>query len=403
VPDREAPLVLLACPGLDHAHRGFETFARECFEALRGRDDLRIELVKGSGPAAAQEAAVPTLLRDSAAARLLGRGRLRQPYVVEHLSFAASLLPRLTMRPPDVVYFSEWHVGRALAAWRRASRRRFALAFCNGALVPGGYAHLERVQQLVPGAMEHALARGEDPARQLVLPLGVAIERAPAQLLDSDRAALRSRLGLPADRRVVLSAGAINQQKRVGFLIEEVAALPQPRPFLLLLGQEEAGSAAIRRLASERLGPGGHAIRTVAPRQMADHYRAADAFVLASLWESFGRVLVEAQSHGLPCLAHEHPVMRWVLGEEGDTADLSRPGGVAAWLQGPRAADLTGAARRRRHRSAYLRFSWSMLADRYAEMLRGVAQETRRGAAARGQRGERGHRHEGDDAGGSAG
>jgi glycosyltransferase involved in cell wall biosynthesis len=108
---------------------------------------------------------------------------------------------------------------------------------------------------------------------------------------------------------------------------------------------------------------------------MADHYRAADAFVLASLWESFGRVLVEAQSHGLPCLAHDYPVMRWVLGDEGDTADLTQPGAVARWLADPEACDPSEERARARHEAAYRRFSWDILAARYAEMLRGVARE----------------------------
>jgi glycosyltransferase involved in cell wall biosynthesis len=182
------------------------------------------------------------------------------------------------------------------------------------------------------------------------------------------------------DRQIVLSVGAINRQKRVDYLVEEIASMPEPRPYLLLAGQEEAETPALRRIAQERLGADGHNIRTVPPADMADHYRASDVFVLASLWESFGRALVEAQSHGVPCLAHYHPVMSWVLGEAGDTTDLREPGNLAAWLAGLTAADFSDDARRRRHRSAYERFSWTMLADRYAEMLRAAAQ--RRSATA---------------------
>jgi len=367
--------VLLVCPGLEHAHRGFETFARECFDTLRGRHDLRIELVKGSGGRADDERTVPTLRRTTALARLLARHRGVEPFVVEHTAFALALIPYVTHRPPDVVYFSEWHVGRVLGAWRRRSRQRFGLVFANGALVGSGYGHLDRVQQLVPGAMEYAVAGGEPAERQQVLPLGVAMAPRLALLGEEDRAALRVRLRLPADRRIVLSAGAVDRQKRMDVLIDEVASMREPRPYLLVCGQEEADTAAIRRLASERLGPDGHDIRTVAPERMPDHYRAADAFVLASLWESFGRVLVEALSHGLPCLAHDYPVMRWVLGAEGDTADLTQPGSVASWLRNERVGHQSDAMRRRRHESAHLRFSWDTLADRYAEMLRSVADQ----------------------------
>lgn len=78
--------------------------------------------------------------------------------------------------------------------------------------MPGGYRHLDRVQQLAPGAIEYTLARGASPDRQELLPLGVAMERSLAPLADDERASLRQRLGLPADRQIVLSAGAINRQ-----------------------------------------------------------------------------------------------------------------------------------------------------------------------------------------------
>jgi glycosyltransferase involved in cell wall biosynthesis len=367
--------VLLTCPGLDHARRGFETFARECFEALRGRPDIEIVLAKGTGARAPDEVVVPTLTRERLVARALARPMSREPYIVEHLAFALALIPFLVRRRPQVVYFSEWHVGRVLAAWRRLSRQSFALVFCNGALVPGGYGRFDRVQQLAPGAIEYSVERGESPGRQEQLPLGVAMESSRQRLTDADRTSLRGRLTLPVERRIVLSVGAINRQKRMDYLIEEIASLPEPRPYLLLVGQPEPDTSSLRALARDRLGPDGHGIRTVPPSAMADHYGASDVFVLASLWESFGRVLVEAQSHGLPCLAHAYPIMSWVLGDAGDTADLRRPGGVAAWLRGLTDEDFSPDARRRRHRSAYERFSWNMLADRYVEMLRAAAQE----------------------------
>lgn len=373
MPPLEAPRVFLVCAGLDHAWRGFETFARECFNALRDRPDLDITLVKGSGQRALVERTVPLLRRDRLGARLLGRATGLGPIVMEHLSFAVALMPVLARRSPDVVYFSEWHLGRVLGAWRRVSRQRFALAFCNGALAAHGFEHLDRVQQLVPGAIEYTAGHGESPDRQVLLPLGVAMSSGPVILGRAERIGLRSRLGLPPDRTVVMSAGAINRQKRMDFLIEEIASIPEPRPYLLLAGQQSAESASIRDLAMHRLGPDGHDVRTVTPEAMPDIYRASDAFVLGSLWESFGRVLVEAQSHGLPCLAHDYPVMRWVLGEEGDVTDLTQPGSIRRWLEDLDPGGGPETKRRARHRLAYTRFSWDALADSYVQFLRDAA------------------------------
>src|SRR5205814_116978 len=124
------------------------------------------------------------------------------------------------------------------------------------------YAPFDHVQQLVPGTIEFSVERGESPARQELLPLGVAVDSSLAPLDDSARTALRGRLGLPTDRQIVLSVGAIVRQKRVDYLIEEIASVPAPRPFLLLVGQEEAETPALRGLAQKRLGTDGHDIRT---------------------------------------------------------------------------------------------------------------------------------------------
>lgn len=366
----KAPSVLLVCSGLDHAQRGFETFARECFEALRHRDGLEIALVKGSGARVPGESVVPTLTRDARLARALAARRGVEPFIVEHVAFATALIPLLAARRPDVVFFSEWHVGRVLAAWRRLSRQRFALVLSNGALAPGGYRDLDVVQQLVPGAIEWTVERGEPARGQTLLPLGFAVEPGFEPPTPHERAALRTRLRLPGDRMVVISAGAIVSQKRIDYLIEEIAAMPEPRPYLLLAGAQQRETPALRALADARLGADGYQIRTVPGREMAGLYRASDAFVLASLWESFGRVLVEALAHGLPCLAHDYPVMRWVLGDQGQTADLRERGAVAAWLGSLSADGDAGAAR---HRAAYERFSWDRLAPAYVDMLRGAA------------------------------
>ena len=366
--------VLLACPGLDHARRGFESFARACFEALRDDPAMRLELVKGTGPRAARERRVPTLTRDAAAARALARRWGRDPFAVEHVSFAASLVPLVAARRPDVVYFSEWHVGRVLAHWRRVSRQRFKLVLNNGGSVPGGFEHLDLVQHLTPGALQWVVDRGADPDRNVYLPYGFDIPRELDRPAGDERRALRERLGLPADRRIVISVAALNRQKRIDYLIEEVAALPEPRPFLLVLGQVEEETPPLRALAEERLGADGHSMRTVPREEVRPHLDASDVFVLCSLWEALPLALVEAMGRGLPAIAHEHPVMRYAVGDRGRVGDLERPGVLRELLVA--ALDDVELAPERaaeRHRSTHGEFSWDVLRPRYVELFRRAA------------------------------
>ena len=367
--------MLLACSGLDHAHRGFESFARECFDALRDRPELDIELAKGSGPGGDRERALPSLRRDSALAQGLGRALGKEPFRFEQAAFALSLQPLLRRRQPEVVYFSEWATGLVLARLKRLTRSRHALVLCNGTMAVEGFGHLDRVQELTPAALEAVLARGADPARHTMLQLGFAIEPELVDVGTAERDALRARLGLPAGRTVVLSSAALNRHhKRLDYLIEEVARLPEPRPFLLMAGQPEAETPGIRALAAERLGPEGHSIRTVAQREVPGLHRASDLFVLPSLGEGLPRALIEALAAGMPCLTHDYGVTRFALGEHGRYADFSRPGALAGLLaEAIREGDDPG-ARRARHDYAWENFSWERLAPRYVELLRGSSQ-----------------------------
>ncbi|HVE69377.1 MAG TPA: glycosyltransferase family 4 protein [Solirubrobacteraceae bacterium] len=364
----------MLCSGLGHAMRGFESFATECFAELSSEPGLRMGLLKARGPARGDDRTARAPGRASRTARLTGRAVGRDGYFAEQMLYALRVLPRLARGRPDVVYVSDVALAGALGRWRRASRQRFRLLLSNGAPLPPPFDwSIDHVQQLTPGPYEAALAHGDPPERHTLLPLGVAMEPEPDAVSGDRRAALRGRLGLPDDRPVVLSVAALNLwSKRLDRVVDAVASL-EPRPYLVLLGEREEETPAVLRAATAALGADGFTARTVTPREVADHYRAADAFVLASRHESMGRVLVEALSHGLPVVAHDGPVMRFVTGDEAFLADLARPEAVAATLDRALAAGAEPAARRARHAFVHARFSWDALRPGYVEMLEAVA------------------------------
>ena len=125
--------------------------------------------------------------------------------------------------------------------------------------------------------------------------------------------------------------------------------------------------------AEKLLGSENFAARTVGLAEIADYYRAADAFVLASLLEGFGLAYAEALRHGLPTIAHDFPTTRFVVGEHGYLEDLTKPGALATILAGLGEADSVEKRGRDRHRSVYERFSWNALAPDYVKMLHAVA------------------------------
>ena len=143
----------------------------------------------------------------------------------------------------------------------------------------------------------------------------------------------------------------------------------EPRPHLVLLGQREDETPGVLALATDLLGADGFTARTVAPEQVAAYYRCADMFVLGSLYEGSGRVLLEALGHGLPTLCHDNETTRFVTGPHGLRGDLSQPGALRALVADARARPLSDEHRADQHRFAYDTVGWDSLLPRYVDMI----------------------------------
>lgn len=367
--------VFLICSGLGHVKRGFESFTQECFDVLSKDSFLDITLFKGGGDSCKNANTLWNLPREAWATIQLGKVTGRGAYFTEQASFTFSLLPYIYCEQPDVIYFSDGDVGSLLCHWRRLTKQSYKLLLSNGGpfflpFLPD----CDHVQQLTPSHFKTALKAGWSAAKQSLVPYGINISTKVQILSTPEREALRLRLGLPQKRPIVLSVGAINKShKRMDYIIRETANLPEPRPYLLLLGQQDAESPEILQLGNKLLGPDNFQVTTVAPDEVADYYRVADVFVLASLNEGFGRVFLEAMSHSLPCLAHDYEVARFVLGKEGYLANFELIGSLAGLICQVLAEGDDECKRRLRHRSVYERFSWEQLRPSYIEMIQRCA------------------------------
>lgn len=365
--------VLLACSGLEHAHRGFESFARECFDVLKDDPLLDLELIKGSGPDRDRERAVRSLKRDGPVARALGRIAGRDPLHFEQLAFAFSLQPTVLRRKPDVIYFSEWYTGVGLDLLRRLNRQDYALVLSNGSMVATGFERFDRVHQHTAPALDYVLARGADPCRHILLPVAFRFSPTLDPPTAEERQTLRNKLDLPTDGDIVISVAALNRHhKRLDYLITELAQMPEPRPYLLLVGQPEEETEGLRRLAHELLGEQGHSFRSVPSAEVTSLLRASDVFVLASLAEGLPRALVEAMAQGLLCVAHDYSVADYALGGHGRQADFTQAGALAGLLKSSSGGDHDAERARERHRFVYESFSWDSLRPRYVDMLHGA-------------------------------
>ena len=372
--------VFLACPTLGRTNRGIESFTRECFDSLSKVSSLDVTLFKGGGFSYKKDVTLWNLQRDDwLTSQLVGVFNLisdkSNPSLVEEGTFFLSLLPHIYFVKPDVIYFSHYGLGSLLWHWRRRTNQNFKLLYRNGGPT-GGEAlkklrfRFDHVQQLAPTHLQLALDAGVPTEKQSLVPNAIHMSSEFKMLTFDEREALRRKLALPEKRPLVISVGAINKyHKRMDYVIREVATLPKPRPYLLLLGQQDAESPEVFQLGNELLGSDNFKVRTVTQDQVTDYYKAADVFVLASLREGFPRVCIEAMSHGLPCLVHDYDTTRYILGDEGYLANLELTGSLAGLLIHAIAEAHDVSKCNLRHQRVYENFSWDMLLPNYVSLI----------------------------------
>lgn len=366
--------VFLACTGLGHERRGFESFTRACALALRDEPSLALTVFAGGRDGqVAGERIVPNLPRASRAAKSLGALLGKDPYFVEQGTFFVGFVPALLAGKPDVVYFADLNLGNALWHWRERTGARWKLLFYNGGNTTMPFTRCDHVQQVTPAALEGALARGERADHMTLLPHGIALETSFTPTDAAARARAREALGLPCDREILLSVGQLDRAtKRTDLLIDAVASLPAPRPYLLLVGADGPDGDGLRALAQERLGEG-WSWRTEPSERMPLVYAAADRFALLSRGEGFGLAYVEALAAGLPLLVHDDATTQYVVAEAGLRVAITTVADARAAIDALRALPNDAAAALARHESVRARFAWEVLRPAYVSLFRSVA------------------------------
>ncbi len=370
-PTNAAPVkTFIACSGLGHIHRGFETFSRECFETLRSDNRLNVRLFQGYGIDEVQCTTIRCLIRSSRLAKWIGRAT-RGPYFVEQVTFAIGLRKYLASENPDVVFFSDGVIGNFLWRWRRLTKQKFKLLLSNGGpLGPPAFPRFDHVHQVSPLFYDQSAAAGRSSETQTLIPYGISAPNTCVPATESEVCALRARLKIPTDRQIVLCVGAINRaHKRTDYVIREIARMKFPRPYLVLLGQFESESSIIVKEAEQLLGPSGFCAASVSPSRLPDFYRVADVFTLGSTKEGFGRVFVEAMIQGLRCIVHDGPVQRYVVGKQGVFVNMQEPGALALGIEELLKTRVSPSEKFERSQNAIDRFGWNQLREKYVQMI----------------------------------
>jgi glycosyltransferase involved in cell wall biosynthesis len=369
--------VLFALPGLHRVNRGAEVVLEEVAKRAAANPAFAVT-VFGSGPSRPDQ---PYRYR-----KLKGLRRewfekfprvpyARDHYMWEELSYAPSLYANYRPADYDVTVtcgypYSNWIRRRGRKGghtpahvfvtqngdWMvRAKNWEYKHFGCEG-LVCTNPEYYERHKAAYPCAL---IPNGVDVTR--FFPWKAYRHSAIA----SDR--FRADFDLPEKAKVVLIVSALIASKRVLEGIRAASGVPNAHLVIAGDGEQRAEVDALgRTLFGDRFRR-----LTLDRDRMPDLYRAADVLLHMSQDEPFGNIYVEALASGLPVVAHETSVTRWILEGNGRLLDTNDLEAVTAALKHAIDVDARGQADARQD-VAISRFSWDAVAAQYCEFFRQV-------------------------------
>lgn len=201
----------------------------------------------------------------------------------------------------------------------------------------------------------------------------------------------REVFGIPNHTAVVLMAGALVPQKRIK---EGIALLKGFSDLFLLIVGDGPMRAEIQSAAEASL-PGRWKIIQVPFESMPSVYASADLLLHMALDESFGNIYIEALAAGLPVVAHDSELTRWIFGHQltessGGCAEFahvsigSQAPGSDAWLvdttmpgnviHAVQSALLSRSSRESRLNTLANRYCWATVSGKYAAFVRKVVE-----------------------------
>jgi glycosyltransferase involved in cell wall biosynthesis len=290
---------------------------------------------------------------------------------VEQISYAIGVLPYLLRWQPDVVWLQEYTLALLLQRIGKRLGLKCKIIFCNGAPIgPEQCQSFDFIQHLQERSYQDATNFGLKPEMMTILP-----HCSPVPDLQWKNDSQRSKYGLDKIDWVVVCVAAWNRHhKRIDYLIEEVAALDDQSIKLLLCGQPEEEADSLKQLASEKLA-GQVTWLTLPADEIYRVLALSDVFVLPSLTEGLGAVLIEAALCGVPVVCHPHDGGNFVFKECGwALTDLSQKGNLTARLQEHKREPISAEHLQKMRLHARNHFSCPSLAPRFVQMVKHVLQ-----------------------------
>ncbi len=360
----------LLSSGLGTINRGFEITTSRWYESIKELPGVSAKVYAGGDyPGAVKAWNIPRDVLLNSPLRFLStaheRGFWETCYTIEQVSFSMCL-PDLLFWRPDIVWTKEIPLAHFLLAYKYLFGLRYKIIFSNGgAFRAETYKPFDFIQHLHPDSFAEAESIGISPEKMELLPNCVFYNKPALSKHD-----LRVKYGYADDDWIIVCVAAWNSfQKRLDYLIDEVAQINDGKVKLLLCGQPELETASLKERAAQKLGD---SVRwmTLLPNEVHEVLSMADVFTLASFREGLASSIIEAAMAGLPIISHPHSGGRYILQDDTWLTDLSRSGALADKLLEFRNRRLPAEKLRDLQESAQSRFSKEVLANQFVQMVK---------------------------------
>jgi len=178
----------------------------------------------------------------------------------------------------------------------------------------------------------------------------------------------RGQFQLPEDAPVALMVSALIEEKRV---LEGIKAAAQVPDLHLVICGDGPMRDTVKAQGQTLMGDRFH-LKKLPFSQMPDIYRTADLFMHLSMTEPFGNVYIEALATGLPIVAHERNVTRWIVEDHAVLVDTTQTSEIVRGIHRALNHDQDEEKVLDRVNYARHRFSWKSLAQKYYDFMKQV-------------------------------
>jgi len=314
---------------------GAERFVQSAMAALKERG-VEVTIVSREWPGAHGGALivdpffVGSLWRDASFARAACRELARRPFdlVQSHERIACCDV----YRAGDGVH-AEWLAQRArvqspLGAWATAlsPHHRYLLAAERSLFTSPRLSAVICNSEMVRNEIA---ARFQAPARKLeLIRNAVDCDHFNPAARERNRDAVRQQLAIPREANVFLHVGSGFERKGVKPLLEALARAPG-KPWAIVAGRDKRLARYVALAKS--LGIGERVRFAGSVSDVRSYHAAADAFVLASLYDPFPNAALEALASGLPVVTSTKCGVAELIteGENGFVRDALDVAGIA--------------------------------------------------------------------------